>query len=131
MKPMSDLTRYRLLYAVGMFFCLLPPLLAVLEYFPLWKKAGEGTLFSGGVVSLLSVGMMAAVVFPPTVRWLREKLIGTRPSAPLGFAAAAVIFRAVSDIVDAMAVIFTVAALGNFIGLFFFRMADRYEKKEE
>ena len=43
------MTRARLLRLAGFLFSVLPPLLATVEYFPIWVREGGGAALSGSV----------------------------------------------------------------------------------
>lgn len=123
---MSDNTKYYILYSLGMIFCLLPPVIAAVEFFPIWEKASPAVLLSGMCVSGLSFAVMACVALPPVLRMIRQKMTGKTPAAWLGFLIAALIFKMISAVVDALFVIFMIAALSNMAGSLLFRAAEHF-----
>lgn len=123
---MSDNAKYYILYSLGMIFCIVPPVIATAEYFPIWKRANPAVLLSGMCVSGLSLAIMACVALPPVMRMIRQKMTGKTPAAWLGFLIAALIFRMISFVADALFVIFMIAALSNMAGSLLFRAAEHF-----
>lgn len=122
---MSNRAKARLIYTLGMICCIVPSVLCVAEYFPIWKEAHPSVLASGILVSGLSVAIIACVALPPIAKWAKNKISGMTPSAWLGFAIAAVVFKVIKSVVDSLVIIFTIAALSNFIGAILFKVANR------
>lgn len=127
---MSNRTKFYVLYAVGMIFCIIPSVLAVASYFPVWKEAHPSVLASGVMVSVFSISLMACVALPPIAKWMKG-IIGKTPSAWVGFAIAALVFKMISAVIDALFVIFFIASLSNLCGQVFFFMANRVKKASE
>lgn len=127
---MTNKTKYYLCYAVGMIFCIIPSVLAVATYFPVWKEAHPSVMASGIMVSAISISLMACVALPPLAKWLKI-FVGKTPSAWVGFAIAAVLFKMIESVVDALFVIFFIAALSNLCGQVFFFIGNRCKKRSE
>lgn len=117
------------MYAVGLLFCVLPACLAVRSYFPLWKE-NPAVMASGVMVSAASVTLMVCVALPPLAKRLKM-LLGKTPSAWVGFGILAAVCKAISLVIDAMYVIFFIAALGNLCGQLFFWQGNKYLKLSE
>lgn len=130
---MSDRAKYYILYTVGMIFCIVPAVLAAVEYFPIWKKVSPAVLMSGICVSGMSIAVMACVAAPPILKFIKQKFAAKTPSAWVGFLIAAVLFRVIASVVDALFVIFFIAAVSNLIAQLLFWWSDKYKvvEKEE
>ena len=114
----SDRVTLRLaLNALGLVFCILPPALAILFYFPVWVAKGGEYILSGIAVLLM------IVAFVPLFKLVRRVL-----ASPSGYAiwlAIFLLFFLVSRIADEMIVISFVGLLGNIVGAVLFRIARR------
>lgn len=124
---MTNRTKYFVLFAVGIAFCVIPPAMAVYAYFPLWKSASPAVMASGVMVSVASILLMACVAIPPLAKWLKL-LVKKTPSAWVGFLIVTVILYAISLVIRQLYIIFAVATLGNLCGQVFFFSANRYKK---
>ena len=124
---MTNKAKYFILFAVGMIFCIVPSVLTVGTYFPIWKEAHPSVMASGVLVSGLSLALMAAVALPPVAKWLKM-IVGKTPSAWVGFGIAAILFKLMEAVIDSMFVIFFVAALSNLCGQIFFWWANRHKR---
>lgn len=124
---MSNRAKARLIYTLGMIFCIVPSVLCVAEYVPIWKRAHPSVLVSGFLASVLSVALItfvACLALPPVATWAK-KIIRIKPPAWLGFAIAVIVFKVIKPVADFPINIFTIAALSSFIGSFLFRIANR------
>lgn len=122
---MSNRSKARLIYLIGILLCILPSTVCVAEYFPIWKRAHPSVMASGMLASGLSIAVIACVVIPPLANFLKNKITGASPSAWLGFTIVAVVFMVVKSVIDALVSIFTVAALSNVIGAMLFKISER------
>lgn len=127
---MTNRTKSYVLFAVGMVFCTIPSVLAVASYFPVWKEAHPSVMASGVLVSVMSLSLMTCVAVPPLAKWLKM-VVGKTPSAWVGFAIVALVFKMISAVIDALFVIFFIASLSNLCGQVFFFMAKRAKKASE
>ena len=105
----------------GLLFCLLPPVLTVLFYFPIWKvKGGEYALCGFTLLLLL---LSAAPLFNVIKRLLSS------PSAHTMWFIIFIVFLLLSKIADEMTVISFSGFIGNIIGALFFKGADKTARK--
>ena len=111
-----------LLTALGLLCSVLPPLLATVEYFPLWMKEGGGTALSG--ISLLLVLLCCL----PLKRWLRRLL--KTPSAPLFWFLLWAMLTLFQNLLDGLLTIAFWGFLGNTVGFVFFLLAKARRDKE-
>ena len=100
----------------------LPPLLAALSYFPLWKERGAAALLSGW--SLLLVILAAS----PILRFIRERL--RSPSAWCVWLALFILFSALSAIAAEMKVISLIGFISNIFGAYLFKLAEAGESED-
>ena len=115
------------LRALGYFFSVVPPVLAILERFPVWVREGGRATLSGIALLLLLVAVI------PLRRGLRAALSRwlSSPSA-YGIWAVIWIFCAwFGRIAVAVAEIALVGLISSLIGAFFFRLAGRGEPSRE
>ena len=108
------------MHLIGLAFCILPPAMATVLYFPVWQEAGGGRAIAGG-------GVLLAVIFAlPLFKWLNRLLHRATPY--VFWTVLFIIFFALSRIAHEMAVISFMGAIGNLIGALFF-MAERRRKQ--
>ena len=103
------------LNALGLVFCILPPALAILFYFPVWVAKG-GEYILSGLAALLMI-----VAFVPLFKLVKRLL-----ASPSGYAiwlAIFLLFFLVSRISDEMIVISFIGLIGNIICAVLFRIA--------
>ena len=103
------------LNTLGLVFCILPPALAILFYFPVWVAKG-GEYILSGLAALLMI-----VAFVPLFKLVKRLL-----ASPSGYAiwlAIFLLFFLVSRISDEMIVISFIGLIGNIIGAVLFRIA--------
>lgn len=109
---------------LGLLFSILPPLLATLSYFPLFRSAGREALLSGAALLLLP--LCALPLFRLIVRRLAS------PSVWQIWLLSFLLFFLLSRIARQMTVVSFFGFLGNLVGSFFFRKgASANEKHEE
>lgn len=122
MNRQPDLTK-NILHLLGLAFCILPPALATVLYFPVWHEAGGGRAIAGG-------GVLLAVIFAlPLFKWLNRLLHRSTPY--VFWTVLFIIFFALSRIAHEMAVISFMGALGNLFGALFFMIERRRGLNEE
>ncbi len=109
------------LHIIGLMFCILPPAVCTLCYFPLWRSEGGGTVIAGGCALLLALSAI------PLMRIIREKL--RSPASYVLWLAAFLLFFGVARIADEMTVISFVGFVGNIIGALFFKLGGRHNEK--
>lgn len=114
--------RKRIFSFLGIFFSTVPPLSAVLTYFPIWAHRSATDALCGFTLFLI---LLCAV---PFYNKLRE--IFKSPSVPLLWFCLFILFFLLSKIADEMTVISFVGLVGNLIGAFFFKLGRRGKKNE-
>lgn len=115
---MQKMSRKQLLLGIiGLIFCTVPPLLAILLYFPLWREMGGSAVLSG--FSLLLILLSIAPLLKTLKRLLRS------PAVYTVWLIAFLIFLVISKIAEQMTVICFVGFVGNAIGAVFFSIAKR------
>lgn len=127
---MSAKAKYYLFWALGLAMCTVPSALTVRSYFPIWRDQSPSVLASGVLVSVGSLLIMACVVLPPIAKWMKM-IVSKTPSAWFGFLAVSGILFAVSQVIDALYVIFFTAGISNLCGQVFFFFGNRYKKIAE
>ncbi len=110
------------LHFLGFSFCILPPIIATLSYFPFWTEGGAEHSVAGGCALLLVISMY------PLYKLARRALASF--ASYFLWLVMFVIFALLSKIADQMTVISFVGFLGNLIGAVCFNIAKRmkYEK---
>ncbi len=119
---MTNLKKILILRAIGLIFSTLPPLFAVISYFPIWKERGAEAILSG--LSLLLI----TISFVPLLRAIRNAL--RSPSSPIIWFIIFIVFFALSKIAADVTVIAFIGFVSNLIGAIFFAFA-RKENGEE
>ena len=117
MMRANKLTLAAAIRILGLLACIIPPALAVLAYFPLWREAGAEKVISGGAILLLTLA------HAPLFRWLKRQF-----ASPAGYTVWFLIFIAfllVSAIADEMKVISFVGFISNLSGAVLFRISER------
>ena len=111
------------LYLSGLALATIPPILAIITYFPLWRERSTASLLSGGTLLLV---MIASV---PLYKVLKEHL--SSPSAPTVWVLIFISFYTVRSIVDEMVVISFVGLVSNLIASLFFKAAKKRKADDE
>ena len=115
---MNDTTLKRhALTLLAILVSVVPPSVAILLYFPVWKNSGAVSVVSGFGILLLTLASV------PIFRLIRERF--RSPSAHVMWLVLFVLFFALSKIADEMTVISFVGFVSNFIASFIFRAARR------
>ena len=111
-----------ILKGIGLIISILPPLLAVFSFFPIWKERGAEAMLSG--ISLFLI-LISAVPFFRAVKAALKS-----PSAPLIWFVLFVLFFSLSKIADDITVISFIGFVSNLAGALFFSLAKRFEVKK-
>ena len=109
--------------SLGLGICIIPVVVAILSYFPLWLAREDASVLSGLAVLLITAALV------PMYKYLGSIL--RSPSAPLMWFAVFIVFLFLSKIANEMTVISFVGFTTNLIGSLFFKFAKRYDKEEE
>ncbi len=104
-------------YTLGLLFCIIPPAIATLEYFPIWSARGGEAMFSGITLVLLFICAL------PLKRHISAYL--KSPSAWVLWLAIYLILSLLSTIIEDVISISLVAFPSNFIGSLFFKIAKK------
>lgn len=110
---------------LGVVISILPPVLAVFSFFPIWCAEGGEYVVSGFTALVL---LLCAL---PLFRLIKKLLAS--PSVWVMWLIAFIVFFALSKIADEMVVISFVGFVSNVLGAILFRLAKKYEehKNEE
>ncbi len=100
---------------IGLILSVLPVLICVITYFPIWNERGSRAIISGFALLLIILSVL------PFLRVIREYL--KSPSAYVIWLFVFLFFLAVSEIADEMTVIAFVGFVGNLLGSVFFALA--------
>lgn len=111
-----------ILFAVGLLFCILPPVLVTLEYFPLFKAQPDKG------VSVMAVLFLVIAVIP---LWKYVKKALQSPSAWMVWLCIYVFSLAFSPIIQQMKVISLVSLATSLVGALFFKFARKYLPKKK
>ncbi len=103
----------------GLILSVLPVLICVLTYFPVWSERGSRAVISGFTLLLIFIAVL------PLTRMITQYL--RSPSAYMIWLAIFLFFLAVAEIAHEMTVISFVGFLGNLLGSVFFRLARKCE----
>ncbi|MBQ7363195.1 MAG: hypothetical protein IJW48_01965 [Clostridia bacterium] len=112
-----------LFYSVGMLLCTLPPLLAILSFFPLWI-GGESVKIASGFTLLLC--LLAHV---PLIKFVK-RILSSGASYSM-WLIMFLCFFVLENIAYEMTVISFAGFIGNLLGAVFFKLAARYGGRNE
>ena len=117
------MTKRVLFTALGYLFCLLPPVLAILERFPILARKGSGPMLSGLALLLL---LVAVIPLKRGITTLFQKFLRS-PSAFTVWGVIWIFFEVFGRIAGTIADIALIATLSSLIGAVFFRLAKGRE----
>lgn len=117
------MTRKILLSALALAVSVLPPLAAIISYFPLWSERGGEAVLSGFTALLL---LLAAA---PVYKLLHR--IFASPSVWLSWLLIFLLFLALSRVADEMVVVSFVGFISNAVGALLFKLARKGERNEQ
>lgn len=121
MKTRNNPARALFFRAVGFSVSVIPVLISILSYFPLWVEREDESILSG-----LSVLLLAAALIP-LGKYVKKEM--RSPSVPIMWLILFATFFALSKIAAEMTVISFVGFTANLIGSIFFKLASRYDKR--
>lgn len=118
---MQTRTKALLCNISAMILCIVPPVIATLEHFPIWLASGGEVMFSGlGIVLLV----LCALPFKrQTTQYLRS------PAAWVMWLCIFVFATLFSNIIKDIAAISLVAFVSNLAGAILFKMRDKYNSE--
>ncbi len=112
-----------LLYILGLTFSTVPPVIAILSYFPMWRTANDGSSICGMALLLLLLAGR------PLYKMLRSHLAS--PASYTLWLCVFVSFFMLARIADEVTVIAFVGFVSNLIGAFFFARSKSEKKNGE
>ncbi len=115
----ADIKKYALLTLAGLAVSVIPPVLCILSYFPLWVERRDASALSGAALIML---LLAAI---PLMKYLKRAL--RSPASYMLWLGAFIIFLTLSRIADEMTVISFTGFISNLCGAVFFRLGRRYK----
>ena len=107
--------------ALGLILSTVPPIVATVSFFPIWRERGAESILSG--FSLMLILICAVPLFRSVKRFLHS------PSMPIVWLVIFITFFALSKIAEDITVIAFTGFVSNLIGAVFFRLAK--EKRGE
>ena len=118
---MSKRSKALVVHWLGMLICIVPPVLAVLEYFPLWFSETESTM------SVFSMTLLLLCCLP-FWKQIKDYFKGT-PAAWVIWLIITVVFKALAEISVDIGNISLIALISNLIGGLIFRLEKRIRKE--
>ena len=112
---MDNRAKVFVLNIIGLTIAVVPTLLAVISYFPIWKERGAATM-----VSAISLCLIL-VAFIPLMRFMKSLL--KSPSATTVWFILFILFCFLSKIANDMTIISFVGFISNLTASFFFSLA--------
>jgi Co/Zn/Cd efflux system component len=121
---MKPTLRSAILNAVGLTLSVVPPIVATVSYFPIWREEGAASVISGFCLLLLLISAL------PLARYAARRL--SSPSVWMLWTAIFLLFYFLGKIAEQMTVIALVGTISNILGAVLFRLARvRREHDEE
>lgn len=118
------MTKRILFRFLGYAFSVIPPVLAILEYFPLFAKTGGQPILSGIAFLLL---LLAAIPLRRGITGLVRRYLDS-PSAPGVWAVLWIFCAWFGRIAEAIAAVALVGALSSLLGMLFFHLGGKGER---
>lgn len=113
----NNTLRYLALKLLGLLICTLPPLIAVLSYFPLWLGSSGGQVLSGICV------LLCIFAYAPILRALRRALESN--AVWLLWLVLFIVFTLLSRIAVEVTAISLVGFIANVLGAIVLKLAER------
>ena len=111
------------LQVLGFLFCILPPTICTMLYFPLWNECEGGKSLAGGCALLLTISLY------PLIKYLRKTLSSV--SSYVIWLAIFIAFLLLSKIADEMTVISFFGFIGNLVGAICFAIDKARRRRDE
>ena len=119
----ANTTRYFALKLFGLAVCTVPPLIAVLSYFPLWLEDSGGKTLSGICV------LLCIFAYAPILRALKRALESN--ATWLTWLILFIVFTLLSRIAYEVAAISLIGFISNVLGAIVLKLAERVKNKYE
>ena len=114
----------RILFStLGLAVCILPVVICILKYFPVWTARGGETIFSA--ITLILVAIAAVPLFSFIKRALRS------PASYTVWLVFFIFFFLISKIAEEMVVISFVGFISNLLGALFFKISRKFHMRGE
>lgn len=123
MRPRNNPAMRLLFNSLGLGVCIIPVVVTIFSYFPLWIAREDASILSG--FSVLLVGAALVPMYKHLGRILRS------PSAHMMWFIVFAVFFLLSKIADEMTVISFVGFTTNLIGSLFFKLAKKYGREAD
>ena len=120
--PDKNRFKYWILFSFGMVLCIVPPVVATAQFFPIWRMS-SGKSISGMAVILIAISCIPL--------WKHIKKAFKNPSAWKIWCLIFVFCAVVKDIVADMYVIALIGLLSSLVACFVFGWAKKYRKKDD
>ena len=114
----------RILFStLGLAVCILPVVICILKYFPVWTARGGETIFSA--ITLILVAIAAVPLFSFIKKALRS------PASYTVWLVFFIFFFLISKIAEEMVVISFVGFISNLLGALFFKISRKFHMRGE
>ena len=114
----------RILFSfLGLAVCILPVVICILKYFPVWTARGGETIFSA--ITLILLAIAAVPLFSFVKRVLRS------PASYTVWLVFFIFFFLISKIAEEMVVISFVGFISNLVGALFFKISRKFHRRGE
>ena len=119
---MTYRTKYYIFTVLGMVLCIVPAVIAVLRYFPLWLDSAQKR------ISVMSILLLAICVLP---LWRQIKAALKSPSVWQVYLFAGLILFALDKVAGDIAMVFLIACPFSVGGALLFRLAKKAKRLAE
>ena len=109
---------------IGLIFCIIPPIVATLHYFPLWIETSTEATISG--IGLLLLLISVIPIFKILKKYIKS------PAIPFVWFILWIVTDVISNIIFQVENILLIGMISNLIGWIIFKIRDRvYHKTED
>ena len=119
----NKIARVSALKMLGLAVSIIPPVLAILMYFPIWRCMGAEKMLSGFAVLLL------LIAHAPLLKYVKSRLSAT--SSYTVWLVIFLVFLIVSSIAEEMKVISFVGFVSNILGALIMRLSERIGERDD
>ena len=120
---MKQRLKTAILNLAGLTLSVVPPVVATVSYFPLWREEGGASVISGFCLLLLLISAL------PLARYAARRL--SSPSVWMLWTALFLLFYLLGRIAEQMTVIALVGAISNILAAVLFRLARSRRMQDE